>query len=178
MHPISERPPTINFFRTCGLDPDPWQVEVLENKHQQMLLNCCRQAGKSAVGAMLGLAEAIWHPGTRVIVISASHRQSRELFGTMKHFYYLLKEPFKDRVTRDELEMKHFSRILCLPSREATIRGYSKVNFLIIDEAARGSDEVYRALRPTLAVSQGRIICLATPCGRGRLLRKGRAPGG
>src|SRR5262245_51637120 len=38
--------------------------------------------GKSAVVAMLGLAEAIWHPGTRVIVISASHRQSRELFGT------------------------------------------------------------------------------------------------
>src|SRR5262245_51563540 len=125
MHPISERPPTTKFFRTCGLNPDLWQVEVLENKHRQMLLNCCRQSGKTSAVAMLALVEAMWHPITRVIIISSCHRQSRELFNTMKFFYYLLGEPLKGRVTKDEMEMKNMSRIICLPSREATIRGYS-----------------------------------------------------
>jgi hypothetical protein len=37
---------------------------------------------------------------------------------------------------------------------------------LIIDEAARVPDELYYAVRPMLAASDGRIICLSTPYGR------------
>jgi len=32
---------------------------------------------------------------------------------------------------------------------------------------ARVPDDVYAAVQPMLAVSQGRLICLSTPCGRG-----------
>ena len=47
------RPPAVNLMRKLGLEPDPWQVEVLDGGHPRLLLNCCRQAGKSTVVALL-----------------------------------------------------------------------------------------------------------------------------
>jgi hypothetical protein len=37
---------------------------------------------------------------------------------------------------------------------------------VIVDEAARVPDDLYRAVRPMLAVSQGRLIALSTPFGQ------------
>jgi hypothetical protein len=37
---------------------------------------------------------------------------------------------------------------------------------LVIDEAARVQDDLYRSVRPMLAVSQGRLVCLSTPFGK------------
>ena len=51
--------PAVPLMRNLGLEPDPWQVEVLESTHPRLLLNCCRQAGKSAVVAVLALTEAV-----------------------------------------------------------------------------------------------------------------------
>src|SRR5262249_24332112 len=53
-----------------------------------------------------------------------------------------------------------------LPGREETIRGFSGVTLLIIDEAARVTDDLYYSVRPMIAVSSGRLICLSTPFGR------------
>lgn len=57
------------------------------------------------------------------------------------------------------------SRILGLPGTEATVRGYSAANLVIVDEAARVEDELYRSLRPMLAVSDGDLMLLSTPFG-------------
>jgi hypothetical protein len=46
------------------------------------------------------------------------------------------------------------------------VRGYSGVDLLICDEAARVPDELYQAVRPMIAVSQGRIVLLSSPFGR------------
>jgi len=58
------------------------------------------------------------------------------------------------------------SRIVSLPGAEQTIRGYSGVDLLIIDEAARVEDPLYYAVRPMLAVSRGRLIAMSSPFGR------------
>jgi hypothetical protein len=34
-------------MRNLGLDPDPWQIEVLQGGHPRLLLNCCRQTKQS-----------------------------------------------------------------------------------------------------------------------------------
>ncbi len=54
---------------------------------------------------------------------------------------------------------------MCLPCKEETIRGYAHVNLIVLDEAARVPDDLYRAVGPMLAVSKGRLICLSTPYG-------------
>jgi hypothetical protein len=153
-------------MRKLGLEPDPWQREVLEAGHPRLLLNCCRQAGKSTVVALLGLAEALFVPFTKVLLVSRSFRQSAELFRTVTDYYALLGSPLKTRKTGEELLLENGSRIVCLPCKEETIRGYSRVNLLIIDEAARVPDDLYRAVRPMLTVSKGRLICLSTPYGK------------
>ncbi len=106
--------------------------------------------------------EALTRPRHLVLLLSASHRQSRELFGLVRGFWERLKAPFRGRVSATELCFKHGSRVVSLPCREDTIRGYSGVNLLIIDEAARVPDDLYRAVRPMLAVSGGRLICGGT----------------
>jgi len=165
-------------MRNLGLEPDPWQIDVLESDHPRLLLNCCRQAGKSTVVALLALVEALFVPGRQVLLLSRSHRQSTELFRTLLDFYLLLGSPLLERRTAHELHLSHFSRILCLPCKEETIRGYARVGLLIIDEAARVPDDLYRAVRPMLAVSGGRLICLSTPYGQRGFFHDAWAHGG
>src|SRR5262249_6096044 len=156
----------VNLMRSLHLEPDPWQVGVLESEHPRLLLNCCRQAGKSTAVAILALAEAVGEPGTKVLILSRSHRQSAELFRTLSLYFARVGSPLLARRTRHELELANFSRVVCLPCNEETVRGYAGISLLIIDEAARVPDDLYRAVRPMLAVSGGRMICLSTPYGK------------
>jgi hypothetical protein len=48
----------------------------------------------------------------------------------------------------------------------------------VIDEAARVPDDVYRTVRPMLAVSGGRLICLSTPYGKRGFFYEAWAKGG
>ena len=176
MHPT--QPPAVSIMRRLGLEPDPWQVEVLEAGHPRLLLNCCRQAGKSTVVALLGLVEALWVPATKVLLVSRSLRQSAELFRIVTDFHRRLGAPGRQRQTSEELCLTNLSRIVCLPCKEETIRGYSHVSLLIIDEAARVPDDLYRAVRPMLAVSNGRLICLSTPYGKRGFFHDAWANGG
>ena len=160
------KPPFITLMRNLGLEPDPWQAEVLEGGHPRLLLNCCRQAGKSTVVAILSLVEAVWNGDTLVLLLSRSHRQSAELYRLVLYYYQRLGSPILERKTADELCLKNGSRVVCLPCAEETIRGYSNVSLLVIDEAARVPDDLYRAVNPMLAVSDGRLIALSTPYGK------------
>src|SRR5438445_2775179 len=156
----------VSLMRKLGMEPDPWQVEVLTSSHRRLLLNCCRQAGKSTVVAMLGLVEALTWPFSKVLLVSRSQRQSRELFRVMRDCYLRLGTLAKGRLTSEELEPTNQSRVVSLPCREETIRGFSRVTLLVIDEAARVPDDLYRSVRPMLAVSRGRLVCLSTPFGK------------
>ena len=176
--PNLERPPAVGIMRNLGLEPDPWQVEVLEAGHPRLLLNCCRQAGKSTVVAMLGLVEALFVPGTKVLLVSRSLRQSAELFRIVTDFHRRLGSPLRERQNAEELCLGNVSRIVCLPCKEETIRGYSRVSLLVIDEAARVPDDLYRAVRPMLAVCNGRLICLSTPYGKRGFFHDAWANGG
>ncbi len=160
------RPPAVELMRRLGLEPDPWQVDVLEGNHPRLLLNCCRQAGKTTVVALLALAEILYIPGTHVLIVSASLRQSSEFYRRMLEFYRRMKSPFKVKQTATELALENYSRVVCLPCNDETIRGYANISLLVIDEAARVPDELYRAVRPMLSASGGRLVCLSTPNGQ------------
>ena len=78
------RPTASEFMSSLGLVPDPWQTEVLEGGHSRLLLNCARQSGKSTVVAVLALVEAICTPGTKVLLLSRSHRHTLVALGWSK----------------------------------------------------------------------------------------------
>src|SRR5205807_2579264 len=155
-----------------------WQAQVLEGNHHRLLLNCCRQAGKSTVVAVLSLLEALWTERSLVLLLAPCHRQSKLLFKEVLFYHKLLGDIALKRATSDELEFDNMSRIVALPCSGETIRGYSNVSLLVIDEAARVPDDLYRAVLPMLSVSNGRMICLSTPYGKRGFFYEAWARGG
>jgi len=155
------------ILRERGLEPDPWQRQLLLSDTRQMLLNCSRQSGKSTTVAALALHTALRRSGSLVLLLSPSLRQSQELFRKVIECYAAIGRPIDTRAFNQTcLELETDSRFICLPGREETIRSFSGVNLLVIDEAARVPDDLYRSVRPMLAVSAGRLICLSTPFGK------------
>lgn len=75
-------------------------------------------------------------------------------------------EPARNEDTKLSIKLDNGSRVVSLPGSEATIRGYSAVDLLIVDEAARVLDDLYFAVKPMLAVSRGRLLALSTPFGK------------
>lgn len=155
------------FMQRLGLMPDPWQASLLRSAAQRFLLLCTRQAGKSTVTAVMALHRVLYYPGSLVLMLSPSERQSSEIFKKMLTFYADLGKPVKERyATMLRLELENGSRCISLPGSENTVRGYSGVNLLIIDEASRVKDDLYYSVRPMLAVSGGSLIALTTPFGK------------
>jgi hypothetical protein len=150
-----------------GLSPDPWQRALLVSTDRQILLNCSRQSGKSTVVAALALHTALFTPGALVLLLSPSLRQSSEIFRKVLQAYNALGRPLPAVYrTQLRLELANGSRVLCLPGKEGTLRGFGGVRLLVLDEAARIPTDLYRSVRPMLAVSQGRLVALSTPFGR------------
>jgi hypothetical protein len=157
----------VTFARLLGVSPDPWQERLLRSAADRALLNCCRQSGKSTVAALMALHQALYHPGSLVLVLAPALRQSQELFAKIERFYGLSRSAAPPRAERRlSLELENGSRIVTLPGTEKTIRGFSGASLLIVDEAARVDDALYFAVRPMLAVSGGALMMLSTPFGK------------
>ena len=157
----------VSFARALGIEPDPWQNNLLRSFSDRVLLNCSRQSGKSTTSALLALHRALYHPGSLILCLAPALRQSQELFSKLAGFYRDLGRPIPPLAERRlGLELENGSRVVTLPGTEKTIRGYSGAALLIVDEASRVDDGLYYALRPMLAVSGGRLMMLSTPAGR------------
>jgi hypothetical protein len=151
----------------AGLQLDAWQRDVLESSAHQIILLVTRQGGKSTVSSIRALHRALYTPASLVLLLAPSYRQSKELFRKVKDALNAL--PFAVPLASEsalELEFTNGSRIITLPGKEQTIRGFSGVSLLIVDEASRVPDELYQAVRPMLAVSGGDILLLSTPFGK------------
>ncbi len=154
------------ILKARGFAVDAWQREVLLSKERQLLLNCSRQAGKSTAVSALALHQALFNPGSLVLILSPGQRQSSETFKKVLDAYNAVGRPLKaDYETQLKIALANGSRILCMPGVEETVRCYSP-QLIIIDEAARVPDDLYRAVRPMLAVSHGRLVALSTPFGK------------
>lgn len=164
-----EKSDAVLMANRAGIVPDAWQADLLQSDAKQMILLCSRQSGKSTVSSILAIHEAIYQPNSLILLLSPSLRQSQELFRKLKDVYNeldspSLTQPIEESALRTEFD--NGSRIIALPGKEATIRGFSGVSLLIVDEASRVPDELYQAIRPMLAVSGGRIVLLSTPFGK------------
>jgi hypothetical protein len=146
---------------------DPWQVRTLRWSGDRLLLNVHRQGGKSTIAAVLALHRALYTPKSLVLLVSPSLRQSSELFRVVRDLFTRVPgAPDLVEDNRTSLATAEGSRIVSLPSSEGTVRGYAHVDLIVEDEAARVPDELYRAIRPMLAVSGGRLMLMSTPAGK------------
>lgn len=158
----------LHFARhSLGFQPDPGQERVLSWDGNRLLLNWCRQSGKSTITAIRALHRAVHFPHSLVLLVSPSLRQSSELFRKVTAFLHLL--PVRPHLVEDNrlsLQMENGSRIVSLPAKESNVRGFSGPSLIIEDESARVHDDLYLAMRPMLAISGGAHILMSTPFGK------------
>ena len=150
-----------------GFRADAVQARVLDTSARCGILNCSRQWGKSTVTAAMAVHQAWTVKGSLTIVVSPTSRQSGEFVRKAAEFARRLEiRPKGDGDNEISLEFPNRSRIVGLPGMEATVRGFSAVSLLLVDEASRVSDELYLAVRPMLAVSGGKLWLMSTPFGK------------
>jgi Terminase large subunit, T4likevirus-type, N-terminal len=155
----------LEFAAAAGLpNLDPWQEKLLRSDSSRILLNCSRQSGKSTMAAIIALHQALRWPSSLVLILAPAERQAKELFTKVAQAYRVLGHAVPAESYRKMgAELANGSRIEALPGTEKTIRGFSGVDLLLVDEASRVADELYYAVRPMLAVSGGRLMMLSTP---------------
>jgi hypothetical protein len=119
------------------------------------------------MASVLALHKALTWPGSLILILAPAERQAKELFSKVVVSYRSLGHVIPTAsYTKLGMELSNGSRIEALPGTEKTVRGFSGVDLLIVDEAARVADELYYAVRPMLAVSGGSLMMLSTPFGK------------
>ena len=159
--------PVALFEAAVGGPPDPWQSRLLREGSSRVLVNCSRQSGKSTTSAVLAYHEALYRAPALVLLVAPTLRQSIELFRKVLEVHRAVGEAVPVEAESSlRLELKSGSRIIALPGSPDTLRGFSNVRLLVLDEAARIDDDLVAACRPMLAVSKGRLLALTTPNGK------------
>ncbi len=150
-----------------GFRPDAGQKAVLESDSKRVILNCTRQWGKSSVTALKALHTALLAPKALVVAMSPSERQSGEFLLKVREYLAALgMEKLRgDGVNKLSILLPNGSRVVALPGVEATMRGYSAVDLLIVEEASRVKDAQYDSAGPMLAVKDGALWLISTPYG-------------
>ena len=156
----------IGYFaqRKCGFRPDAHQQEIFMTCGKRTILNCSRQTGKSTTAALKAVHTAYFQHGSTVLVTAPTKQQTREFIRKARNFAALAGASL--RGAKDAVFFKNGSRIVGIASNEDTVRGFSAISLLIVDEASRVNDEVYFALLPMLAVTDGNIWLMSTPKGK------------
>ena len=157
----------VSFAERLGIEPDPWQEDLLLSSSDRILMNVARQCGKSLVAAVVALHRALYHSGSLILILAPSERQAKETFTKVTELYRKMGHTIPpDSLRKLGVHLTNGSRIEALPGTEKTIRGFSGAALLIVDEASRVDDALYYAVRPMLAVSGGALMMLSTPFGR------------
>jgi hypothetical protein len=138
-------------------EPDDTQAIVLRGGRR----------GQSSVMALKAVHRAFTVAGSLTLVLTPSGRQSGEFLRKAEAFVQLLGIKGRgDGVNELSIAFPNGSRIVGLPENETTVRGFSAVSLMLIDEASRVRDEFYRAVRPMLAVGDGDLWLISTPNGK------------
>ena len=148
--------------RVSGIEPDPWQAEVLRSKARRIVINCARQVGKSTITGALLAYTAETYGGSLSLLIAPSLRQSLLLF---EQVHGPLDESGVStrKSTASEKRLGNGSKLVALPGNPKTVRGFGGVDLLVIDEAAYTPQSLFDAVMPMVMISQGRVILLSTP---------------
>ncbi len=158
----------VKFFTfITGFIPEWYQQDILLDDSKDITIRASRQTGKTEVVAVKILRECLLNP-YKVLIIAPTQRQSNLVYGKIeaylnRHFYF---KQLMMRHTRDYTLFDNGSEIYCLPGNSgATVRGYSP-DLIVVDEAAYVKDEVFVAIEPSLATTNGRTVLISTPFGK------------
>lgn len=169
--PAAGPPPRCSLWAAEKLNfwPDAVQREILDGASPRLLLLTSRQWGKSVVAAVRAVWQALFFPGSLIVVVGPVENQASELNRKIYHFVERLGLPVHGG-GRGKLAVlfPNGSRIAGLSEVPDHVRGLSAPALILVDEAAffKGS-EILDAVLPMLATRPDGVLWLmSTPKGQ------------
>ena len=159
--------PALWVRQILGVEPLKWQEEFLRApRGASILALTARQAGKTTTAAWAIANAALFVPGSLSVVACPAHRQSAEAVRRVREA--VIKAGSKLEVNNVYgLELTNGSRVLALPGSDDSIRGLTVDAWIVVDEAARLSNDLIAALRPMRARRpEARFAMLSTAWSR------------
>lgn len=157
--------------KQLGFKPTAYQEKLLRDTSQFVVARWSRQSGKStSIGALI-LYHSLIRPGSRVLVLAPSLRQSRWIIAKISSF--LARLPGRlvaGRVLKTRIELVNGSVIEAFPNSPETVRGET-AHMVFIDEwgYVPNDDELYDAIIYSLSTTNGRFLATSTPGSRDTL---------
>jgi len=187
-HWLYKTSPMLWAHEKLGFRSDEKQSEFLDCQRSDIILNWCRQSGKTSCSGIKAANFAIFQdPPNLSLIVSATQRQAgilqkvvlRALQANLKggrgwretgKAVDLPVDPLDEgsdivRCSVLSLELGNGSEVVSVPASADTVRGYSP-NLIIMDEASRIRRETYDAVMPMRASKPVQLILTSTPAGR------------
>jgi hypothetical protein len=159
----------LRYIRHIGFTPYEWQAAVMESGHKRKVINGARQAGKSTIVSAKPCHTARFYPKSISLIIAATEKQAFLDMEKVKEFISHDSEYPKIKRRSDELiTLENGSWIMVAAATEKGARGPSAPRLILLDEASRIDDIVYRSgVIPMLTNNpECELVNISTPNGK------------
>lgn len=157
------------YLRSLGFKPYEWQTKILKDPSKRIIVNGSRQSGKSTIISAEACHAARFKNKALVIVEAPTQDQSsldmEKILDFIAHDRHY---PKIERQNDKEIRLANGSKIRLVITTDKASRGYSNPDMIILDEASRIPDIVYRSgVRPMLTSNaKCELILISTPFGK------------
>jgi len=163
-------PSHMDFAETImGGKMDTWQGAYMMNAplKNRIGIAASRQSGKSTVTALFVAHCLCFIPGFMCLVASRSLRQASHYLNKVRDAVLsIIPRDAMVQLNRLSMELPNGASIVSIPCAQPDAgRGFSP-HLVILDEAAFAPEELFRAITPSLAATQGALHMLSSPNGR------------
>jgi phage FluMu gp28-like protein len=173
--PASQTPPLIDTI-THVLNERlfPYQQAWMRDQSRFKIGLWARQTGKDFTCAAEAVVDAVLHPATQWLIIACAERQAMESLQKVKEWADQFGVETEGNLS--QVRFENGSRIIALPARPASIRGYS-ANLILTEFAFHDDPEaVWRAAFPIItnpgAGREKKVRIISTPNGQANLFHR------
>ena len=153
-------------MRLAGMEPDPWQAEMIASEDRQIGVLCTRRAGKSQAAGCRVFARSVTRSRHGTLMFSPTEDQSKELLNYVRRLNEASRTPVPlVRESLTELVWANGSWVKAKADSPKGSRGYTP-NLIVIDEGAQVSDDLYLSVSPMLVMGKADLMVLTTPYGK------------
>lgn len=158
-----------HYVRSLGFTPYKWQRDILRSVHKRKSINGARQAGKSTIVSAKPCHIAKYYPESVSLIVAATEYQAWLDMEKIKNF--IARDRTYPEIKRDNdrlIMLGNGSWIMVVPATEKAARGPSAPSLILLDEASRIEDIVYKSgIIPMLTENpECELINISTPNGK------------
>jgi hypothetical protein len=160
---LATLPVSIWAHKHLGFEPTPKQAEVLDSPSRNLILCCHRKWGKTTVSAIKALHYLMSAPNRSIAILAPSMDQGGFIVANIVVAANTLGVKYRRYLgRRHSLHFPNGSRIFALPHNTSTSLG-SEADVLMVDEAAKVSDDVLWAVQPSTSRKAAGLWMMSTP---------------